>query len=458
MKTFPMRARIRNEGDGPARVDIFDDIGQDFWGGGVSAQDFAAQLAGVRGPLDVHINSYGGDVFAGQTMAEAIRNHNGPVTTKVDGIAASIASVIAQAGTVREMAPGAILMIHDAWSFAEGNAANMRSEADKLDKVSDVLAGEYARRAGGTVGQWRDVMRSEAWYDAQEALEAGLADKVGGGAAQRPASVDVEQLAARAPGRIMAALRAMPQAAEGGEGGKPRAAAGTPYEPQPYQRTPDENVQCPECQKFSDCDARFCGQCGTQLLGRSDVQEAALAPVPAGDLGYPPGNPGGGDPGWPGSLDLAAVRTVIREELVAASLLPGGGLSPLLGAKVDESPWDASKAWAAGAASDDPAAFYKGICAGEKADGDPATQGHWALPYKYAPGDPPNAAGVKAALSALPKTQALTNEAEAKKTLQAAMKQVNPDYEPEDSTDKTIFSLRLEQMRGAMPSLKGADA
>ena len=102
----------------------------------------------------------------------------------------------------------------------------------------------------------------------------------------------------------------------------------------------------------------------------------------------------------------------------------------MLNADVDNSPWDASKAWSAGADSDDPAKFYAGICAGRKA-GDPKTQAAWALPYKYSPSSPPNAAGVKNALARLPQTEGLTNADEAKATLQKAMKAVNPDYDPD---------------------------
>lgn len=99
---------------------------------------------------------------------------------------------------------------------------------------------------------------------------------------------------------------------------------------------------------------------------------------------------------------------------------------------VDNSPWDGGKAMANGAASDDPAAFYAGICAGRKA-GNPHNQDSWALPYKYHPGDAPNAAGTRNALSRLPQTEGLTNEAEARATLEKAMKQVDPDYEPSDT-------------------------
>src|SRR5580698_7503218 len=118
MKAYPMRARIRNEG-GTTRVDVYDDIGAGFWSDGVTPASFAAQMSGVKGPLDVHISSSGGDVFDGLAIAEAIRSYSGPVTTVVDGIAASIASVIAQAGQKRVMAPGAMLMIHDAFAYPD---------------------------------------------------------------------------------------------------------------------------------------------------------------------------------------------------------------------------------------------------------------------------------------------------------------------------------------------------
>jgi hypothetical protein len=123
----------------------------------------------------------------------------------------------------------------------------------------------------------------------------------------------------------------------------------------------------------------------------------------------------------------------------------------VLNADFDNSPWDASKAWAAGAASDDPAAFYRGICAGRKS-GDPATQGAWALPYKYAPSRPANAAGVRNALGRLPQTKGLTNEGEARATLERLMKQINPDWEPSDLIDPELLSAALTY------GLEGAEA
>jgi HK97 family phage prohead protease len=90
-------------------------------------------------------------------------------------------------------------------------------------------------------------------------------------------------------------------------------------------------------------------------------------------------------------------------------------------ASVDNSAWDASKAWSNGADSDDPAAFYKGICAGEKSDGDPDTQAHWALPHHYHPGDAPNAAGVRNGLSRIDQTQGLKNKSAAQSHLESHM-------------------------------------
>jgi len=177
-----MACRIVRNDAGPTRVDVYDDIGAG-WFGGIGAQDFVNQLAEINGDIEVHINSGGGDVFDGIAIYNAIAGRSSTVTTVVDGIAASIASIIAQAGQSRVIAPGAMMMIHDALSMCIGNAADMRETAELLDQVSDNLASVYASR-GGTSAQWRDAMKTETWYTAQEAVDAGLADKL----AERPAN------------------------------------------------------------------------------------------------------------------------------------------------------------------------------------------------------------------------------------------------------------------------------
>lgn len=209
---YPIKCRIRDEDSGVTRVDVFDDIGEGGWFcEGLTAKDFTARIAGLKGSLEVHINSGGGDVFDGIAITNAIRGHRGPVTTVVDGLAASIASVIAQAGQERIVQPGAMFMIHDAFGMTIGNAADMAKMAETLDQVSGNIADIYADRSGRAAAEWRDAMRAETWYTAAEAVTAGLADRVGDGDAQLPAGLDLAAFTA-VPGRIAAGLRKMPQA------------------------------------------------------------------------------------------------------------------------------------------------------------------------------------------------------------------------------------------------------
>lgn len=184
--------RIVNTAPGPARVDIYDEIGAGLLGG-VSAAGFTAELAAIKGDLEVHINSPGGNVFDGIAIYNALAQRPGRVTTVVDGLAASAASFIAQAGKTREIAPGAMVMVHDAMGLCVGNAADMRETADLLGKASGNLASIYAAHTGRPEGGWRDAMRAETWYTAQEAVDAGLADRL----AERPVSPDALAVAAK---------------------------------------------------------------------------------------------------------------------------------------------------------------------------------------------------------------------------------------------------------------------
>lgn len=172
--------------DGPARIDVFDEIGGGGWfSDGVTAAGFVEQLAAIPAAraLEIHINSPGGDVFDGLAIYNSIAARPGPVTTVVDGLAASAASFIAQAGKTRLASPGSMLMIHDASGLCIGNAADMRELAGLLDQVSGNLADIYAAHAGGTAAAWREAMVAETWYKAADAVEAGLADRL----AERPA-------------------------------------------------------------------------------------------------------------------------------------------------------------------------------------------------------------------------------------------------------------------------------
>ncbi|HEV8653332.1 MAG TPA: head maturation protease, ClpP-related [Actinomycetes bacterium] len=167
--------RIQGKAAEVADVYIYDEIS--WWG--ITAQDFVNELREVTAPkVNLHLNSPGGDVFDAHAIYQALVDHPAEVTTLVDSLAASAASVIAMAGERIVMGKAAMLMIHDAWGLAIGNAADMRDMAARLDKISNVIAGVYAERAGGPLEFWRQAMLEESWYDAEEAVAAGLADEV----------------------------------------------------------------------------------------------------------------------------------------------------------------------------------------------------------------------------------------------------------------------------------------
>src|SRR5688500_120714 len=173
-------AMARAEASDAAVIRIFGDIGASWWSEGLSAADFAKDLdeIGDVAQLEVRLNSPGGDMFDGVAIYNLLRNHPAKVTAYVDGLAASAASVIAMGADELVMGTGTQLMIHDAWALSVGNADEMRKQASVMDQLSDSMADIYADRAGGTAAEWRDTMREEAWYGADEAVKAKLADRV----------------------------------------------------------------------------------------------------------------------------------------------------------------------------------------------------------------------------------------------------------------------------------------
>lgn len=169
--------------DGVATMRLYDPI--DDWGGdwGVSAKEIAASLGSLpedTHTIKLHINSPGGMVFEAVAILNQLRQYKARIVAVVDGLAASAASYIAVGADEVQMAPNTQLMIHDAWGLAIGNAADMRSTADLLDRLSNNIASIYAAKAGGTVEDWRAAMLAESWYSAEEAVAAGLADSVVG--------------------------------------------------------------------------------------------------------------------------------------------------------------------------------------------------------------------------------------------------------------------------------------
>jgi ATP-dependent Clp endopeptidase proteolytic subunit ClpP len=161
--------------DGPAQIRIYEEIGY-F---GITEEDFARELAEVTAAeIMVQISSPGGDVFAGIAIYNALRAHPARVTTRVDSMAASAASIVVQAGDHRVMLTASQQMIHNAWGLAIGDAEDMREMADVLDMQTSVLAGIYAERSDKPVDHWLELMNAGSWFTAEEAVEAGLADEV----------------------------------------------------------------------------------------------------------------------------------------------------------------------------------------------------------------------------------------------------------------------------------------
>jgi ATP-dependent protease ClpP protease subunit len=169
-----------------------------LWWGGVSAQAFARELRGLTeaDTLHVRLNSPGGDVFAGVAMAQAIRECRANVIVHIDGVAASAASTVAIAAPRSIIAPGGMVMIHNAWTIAVGNEVDMRRTADLLGKVDGEIAAAYQTKAGGDLDDWRAAMAAETWYTGAEAVAAGLVDEVAGAAPANAAAKALFDLSA----------------------------------------------------------------------------------------------------------------------------------------------------------------------------------------------------------------------------------------------------------------------
>lgn len=173
------RGSFRAEGN---RLVIYDVIvasdADAAWLGGVSAETFQREIRAMGGDIELRINSPGGDVFAARAMAQAIREHPGKVTAYVDGVAASAASLLAVTAAETVMAPGSMMMIHEAWTIALGNKGDFLATAALLEKIDASIVETYQAKAGGEPEAWAAAMAAETWYTAAEAVAAGLADRV----------------------------------------------------------------------------------------------------------------------------------------------------------------------------------------------------------------------------------------------------------------------------------------
>ncbi|WEE79753.1 Clp protease ClpP [Comamonas testosteroni] len=162
--------------DAEASISIYDSIGENWEGTGITSKRISAALRSI-GAKDVvvNINSPGGDFFEGMAIYNLLREHQGKVTVRVLGVAASVASVIAMAGDEILIGDGAFFMIHNAWAVAVGNRHDMLDSAKLLEPFDAAMAALYAHQTGMSTAEAATMMDKETWIGAQQAVDDGFA-------------------------------------------------------------------------------------------------------------------------------------------------------------------------------------------------------------------------------------------------------------------------------------------
>jgi ATP-dependent protease ClpP protease subunit len=161
---------------GQVEILLYDEIGA--WG--ITAQQFAKDLKAVGDVslINLRIHSPGGDVFEGTAIYNLLKNHPARVDVYIDGLAASMGSVIAMAGDTIYMPENAMMMVHKPWGISGGDADDMRRYAELLDKVEGTLIMAYVTKTGKSEDEIRGLLKSETWMNGREAVEAGFADQL----------------------------------------------------------------------------------------------------------------------------------------------------------------------------------------------------------------------------------------------------------------------------------------
>jgi ATP-dependent Clp protease protease subunit len=172
-------AGLRAAAPGDNVITMYEVIGEDWWtGGGVTVAKVDQQLnaIGAANPVEVHINSPGGDMFEGIAIYNRLLEHKGAITVKVMGLAASAASIIAMAGQQVLIGPASFLMIHNCWVVAMGDRHALADVATWLEPFDQAMAGVYATRSGQSAADIAAWMDAETWMNGQLAVERGFAN------------------------------------------------------------------------------------------------------------------------------------------------------------------------------------------------------------------------------------------------------------------------------------------
>lgn len=170
---------IRAARDGDNSISVFDVIGADYWGDGVTASRIAGALRSLNGAdVTVNINSPGGDMFEGLAIYNLLREYDGKVTVKVLGLAASAASIIAMAGDDVQIGRGAFLMIHNCWVYAMGNRHDLAQIAADMEPFDNAMSDIYQARSGLDADTIGKMMDGETYIGGSEAVAKGFADSL----------------------------------------------------------------------------------------------------------------------------------------------------------------------------------------------------------------------------------------------------------------------------------------
>ena len=170
---------IKNKAE-KAEIWIYEMIGKDFWTGeGLTAKDFQKDLSQIKASqIDLHINSPGGDVFDGNTIYNLLKQHPATITTYIDGLAASIASVIALAGDKVYMAENALFMLHQPWGITIGNEEDHEKTLELLRQVGGSIARTYIAKTEKSEEEIKQMMKDETWLNSDQAMDLGFVDEI----------------------------------------------------------------------------------------------------------------------------------------------------------------------------------------------------------------------------------------------------------------------------------------
>lgn len=177
---------VRNEGE--KRILLLDGEISDetWWGDEVTPQMFRSELNAAEGDIDLWINSPGGDCYAAAQIYNMLMEYKGNVTVKIDGIAASAASVVAMAGSTVEISPLGLLMLHNPMTVSIGDTHEMERTITFLAEIKESIINAYEIKTGLSRAKISRLMDAETWMNAKKAVELGFADSVLYADVQRP--------------------------------------------------------------------------------------------------------------------------------------------------------------------------------------------------------------------------------------------------------------------------------